>query len=839
LSAKRRLLPFYAILVFAIAGVSWGLLQWQISVHCRGFLTTGSQALEDGDYLAAVHALGQRLRQTSCEVQDAETHYKFAYARVRVPEADSKHIVKSIASLKKAVTFQPGMIEAWRELSLAWLGIREYDRASMAARKLVSLDPENHASQRLLITSLLATLRYSEVLEITKAELRKNGNRWWLYLARWSAEYKIDAKGMSLKAAAIKGLSDDQRLLIDAHVAALKGDTELARRSLVGIENRGNTDPLFLKTAVNLMIGMDMASVALDMLHDRRNALTGKMRQRFVELSLHAGRPEWVLNYLREQPANINLEPGLLLVGIMSASTLGYSDEQVEVLIRNGGVATSDTGHLWHNFLSAFAFSREISTRVESAEKVLELEPRNPHILQFLAGSWLSLGEARRAERLANTAAEIAPSWNQPVMTRVEALMQTGQYDEAFEIASSLSRRFPDEPRVAFQMARAWSANLQDSEQPFPPSLLALIKALQERTGVDLDIYLNEGQIVKRRRDIASTASSSPSLETAGVYVEEADDRVLKDEVSQTSVNALELFSRESIEKRTKLQDSRRCRDIESGNDLACWNSLLDKHEDDLNVYLYALDWAASRNRLDLQNELTQRLGDLVPTGSSLWRLARARSLLSENPSQKSVAEAVLLLRYTLFRAPDQAEAHLLMFVALAHLNDQSRAFTHLKSAVDSDPRRAVEALRVSLHLIATGVPINSKEIILAWKSITSKETNANPKFATDRQNLGGGKRFIADQRNRTLLARFVVLAEFAELYEHKRLAAAVYRQILRIDEDQDFAINNLAMILSENKSSLDEALKLAGKAKRLSPGNEDYQDTFDLIQVAISLKQN
>jgi len=46
-------------------------------------------------------------------------------------------------------------------------------------------------------------------------------------------------------------------------------------------------------------------------------------------------------------------------------------------------------------------------------------------------------------------------------------------------------------------------------------------------------------------------------------------------------------------------------------------------------------------------------------------------------------------------------------------------------------------------------------------------------------------------------------------------------------------------LILSENKNSLDEALKLAGKAKRLSPSNEDYQDTYDHIQVARSLKHD
>ncbi len=74
---------------------------------------------------------------------------------------------------------------------------------------------------------------------------------------------------------------------------------------------------------------------------------------------------------------------------------------------------------------------------------------------------------------------------------------------------------------------------------------------------------------------------------------------------------------------------------------------------------------------------------------------------------------------------------------------------------------------------------------------------------------------------------------DIAHLHEqagHPDEAIAMYRQVLKRDRHDPFALNNFACLLSQNEKSLDEALRLAEHAYRLAPGNPQMVDTLGWI---------
>jgi tetratricopeptide (TPR) repeat protein len=69
--------------------------------------------------------------------------------------------------------------------------------------------------------------------------------------------------------------------------------------------------------------------------------------------------------------------------------------------------------------------------------------------------------------------------------------------------------------------------------------------------------------------------------------------------------------------------------------------------------------------------------------------------------------------------------------------------------------------------------------------------------------------------------------------------ARPIYEQILKIQPDNPVALNNLAYLMAEDGQDLDEALKLAQRAKQRLPDNLDVSDTLGWIYIKKNLADN
>jgi len=89
-----------------------------------------------------------------------------------------------------------------------------------------------------------------------------------------------------------------------------------------------------------------------------------------------------------------------------------------------------------------------------------------------------------------------------------------------------------------------------------------------------------------------------------------------------------------------------------------------------------------------------------------------------------------------------------------------------------------------------------------------------------------------ASQANPNDAASLLQLGLLMEGTGHRDRSKPIYEQILRIDPSHPVALNNLAMAKAEEGIDLDEALRLAQKARQAMPNSPDVADTLGWVYI-------
>lgn len=215
-------------------------------------------------------------------------------------------------------------------------------------------------------------------------------------------------------------------------------------------------------------------------------------------------------------------------------------------------------------------------------------------------------------------------------------------------------------------------------------------------------------------------------------------------------------------------------------------------------------------------------LETVSPEQSILWRLAKSRLALSKG-TDEGAAEALRVIRPVLGWAPEMASAQLIAASSTAHFGDHDASYGHLMNAVFADPKSTVAALRLSLHFYQETNGLTATELNHWWESLTRAEIgNKDPENA---------RSFIIE--------RAMILAAVAEEEQDPLLAQNAYRTILKEQPTNHVALNNLAVWLTQNPSTLDDAKKMAETAIALKPEQAEYQATLQDIEAAIEEADN
>ena len=169
--------------------------------------------------------------------------------------------------------------------------------------------------------------------------------------------------------------------------------------------------------------------------------------------------------------------------------------------------------------------------------------------------------------------------------------------------------------------------------------------------------------------------------------------------------------------------------------------------------------------------------------------------------------KAMKLLKDEVAKAPDRVDYIVAIGNIAVRAQKYPEAIENYKKALDKFPRSADVWIRLGETQRRTG------DIVSAAASFTKAKDLAPNNVVP-----------------------FIELALMAESAGHKDQARPLYEQILKIQPDHPIALNNLAYMLAESGTDLDQALTMAQRAKQKLPRDSNVADTLGWIYIKKNL---
>jgi tetratricopeptide (TPR) repeat protein len=258
-------------------------------------------------------------------------------------------------------------------------------------------------------------------------------------------------------------------------------------------------------------------------------------------------------------------------------------------------------------------------------------------------------------------------------------------------------------------------------------------------------------------------------------------------------------------------------------------------------------------------------------TGAKLMR-AGATAAMGETKVARGELEAILKDQPTLLEAQFQLAA---IDIREKRFKDAEQRFIKARQAAPSDARAVIGLAEAQMYQNQPAVALNTLQ-----EEITKNPDNGRLRYALGNIATMSGNNDLALQQFDYLITKF---PNTADLYMRKaevqrragrvpqaidaarkarevepKLAAAhlqlallyegvgnraearpIYDQILKLEPDNAIALNNLAYIMAESGTDLDQALTFAQRARQKMPNNPEIADTLGWIYIKKNLSDS
>ncbi len=171
---------------------------------------------------------------------------------------------------------------------------------------------------------------------------------------------------------------------------------------------------------------------------------------------------------------------------------------------------------------------------------------------------------------------------------------------------------------------------------------------------------------------------------------------------------------------------------------------------------------------------------------------------------------ALNLLRAEITKAPDRTDLHLVYANTAARSNRLDIAETEFRQLVAKTPKSGDLNIRLGDVLRMKGDFDGALASYAKAKEIMPNDVNAYVRQAMVMESRGSVKE-----------------------------AKPIYEKILTLDPDNPVALNNVAYLLAEDGTNLDQALAHATRAKQRMPNHPDVNDTLGWIYIKKNLSDN
>ena len=699
----------------------------------------GVKAFAEQNYEKAVGALGRYIQYRR---RDAESLYRFAQARQRVPEPEQKHLLAAGAVLRYLLTIEPKHEAARRRLLELTLRIGFDSQALQVARELLERHPGDPEGLRGEARALTRLGRFDEALGPSKQYNRKRPRDLDGHLRTMTLLERTGASDKALIGRAEKLLEkhpDDPRFrLLLAITHSVLGRRDAALEQLRRAVEAPEPAPGFLDPATDLFDKLGRYEEAQELLERVADAHPEPGVIRLL-VRRHWARGHWqraVETAGRLAPAARAKKPEVRALHALALVQMGTREKARGIIdeLAQGDVRARRWARI------ARADTRLGGTDPDRLIRACELglleDPKHPVLLFFLAEARRWQGRHQTAIHAWRRAAREEPAWALPLLRATRSLAAQERHSEARRLAREALRRSPESVAAARRLAETWYAAYRAGTAEDAGSLLSLVEQLTAQGAgagrvavirVDLLATLKDESAARRaldellEKDLAGSllldltrVSRRHELGREGACLDRYEElhgvgpgltfaRAIRAGRREGAEAGRERFRQ--LRERASSGDTRawklaRARTLSSvgarEEAIEAWRALVEAHPGDARVLRRALEAEAIWGNAELVDRVIERLRSRTGDRSPRWRLARARWILTEKRGAGPARDAVDLLREVLRVSPDRFRARVLMARALRRTGSESEALDHLSTAAKLRPDALDVRLRVA-----------------------------------------------------------------------------------------------------------------------------------------------
>jgi tetratricopeptide (TPR) repeat protein len=510
----------------------------------------------------------------------------------------------------------------------------------------------------------------------------------------------------------------------------------------------------------------------------------------------------------------------------------------------------------YHLALGALAAQQNDLARAESEFKAaLNLDPNSIDALTSLGGLYWARKDLKEADEALKMAAELAPPRSPVRLRYVDFKLQTGAADQAKEVLENMAQKLPDSlpPRV-YLMKIACAEQQDEGCATRVQGILAQDPTNFDALFLSASRHLAEGaaeNAVRELEQLARTYGKNPQVryQLARAYLLYANGKntVASRDLIESAENNLNVAIQLNphFDPAALLLAELKFR---KGNPAAAVDLLVPLTKERPQIaqaqYLLATAYLAQQKR-DQALALYRQMTELFPKDPqpSLLMGAILHGQGQQQEARKAFEKSVGI-------SPDYLPAiEKLVDLDIAQ-KQYPAALDRVQRLIDKDPKLAQPwALRAKIYLaqgdFTRPEPDLLKAIDLDTKLEPAYELLAQFYLASNRPDEAIAKLTAFTEKSQSVPA-LMQLAMINERLKHFDAARDAYEKVLTVAPNLPLALNNLAILYSEQPGQLDKAYELAKKAKEalnephiadtlgwILFKKRDYSDALLLLQEA------
>jgi len=438
----------------------------------------------------------------------------------------------------------------------------------------------------------------------------------------------------------------------------------------------------------------------------------------------------------------------------------------------------------------------EIDDANISYQKSFDLANGEPSKQFIYAQFKARIGDKEAASKLIDAILGNEPRFVPALLLKAKLIFADAKFDDATKLTNEILRLTPYNPEAIFLSSR-----LKLARNQFDEAILELERAIERFPESDSLAYglalahLGNNEPIKASGNLTRTIAINPNHNEAILMQAALNARQGDPQAAIVSLEELLIKNSQNVQAQTLLAQIH----FEAGH--------LDEA---LNLY------QALGNQLEanpappqLEAEVLLRMGKTEEARAALARsldrdpnyLLSLERITDIDIAGRRFDEAVSRIDSVLQNSPEQAYLHMLKGKTLLAEENNAAGEIELKRAIELKPTLRDAYLYLAVHYTITGKNNQALDKLQAMVDLYAGDVEA--------------------------------LMRIGGLYEQRQdftSAKSAYNKVLKVNEDNSTALNNLAYINAEHFDNIDEAYDQAMQARNLRPTDPAIADTLGWI---------